>query len=62
MWLLDGKPVEGATGPELEVEWKNRASSVLNYSCLALYAVRGYAESAVAVVQNAPSAFVLVVR
>ncbi|MBR1608767.1 MAG: hypothetical protein IJ678_04035 [Kiritimatiellae bacterium] len=62
LWLLDGKPVEGATGPELEVEWENRASSVRNYSCLALYAVRGYAESAVAVVQNAPSAFVLVVR
>lgn len=61
-WLLGGKPVEGATSPELEVEWEKSARSVRNYSCLALYAVRGYAESAVAVVQNAPSAFVMIVR
>ena len=61
-WLRDGEVVEGATSRTLDVAWSQPTSATHSYSCLAFYAVRGYAESSAAVVANAPSAFFMIIR
>ena len=61
-WFLDGKMIEGATGSTLAVEWTKNSRLVRTYKCLAFFDVFGYAESAAAVVTNAPSATVIYLR
>ncbi len=61
-WFLDGEMIEGATGSSLAVEWTKNSRLVRTYKCLAFFNVFGYAESAAAVVTNAPSATVIYLR
>ena len=61
-WFLDGEMLEGATGSTLAVEWTKNSRLVRTYKCLAFFDVFGYAESAAAVVTNAPSATVIYLR
>ena len=61
-WFLDGEMIEGATGSTLAVEWTKNSRLVRTYKCLAFFDVFGYAESAAAVVTNAPSATVIYLR
>ncbi|MBQ6248235.1 MAG: hypothetical protein IJK04_15290 [Kiritimatiellae bacterium] len=61
-WFLDGEMIEGATGSTLAVEWTKNSRLVRTYKCLAFFSVFGYAESAAAVVTNAPSATVIYLR
>ena len=61
-WFLDGEMIEGATGSTLAVEWTKNSRLVRTYKCLAFFNVFGYAESAAAVVTNAPSATVIYLR
>lgn len=61
-WFLDGQMLEGATGSTLAVEWTKNSRLVRTYKCLAFFDVFGYAESAAAVVTNAPSATVIIMK
>ena len=61
-WFLDGEMIEGATGSTLAVEWTKNSRLVRTYKCLAFFDVFGYAESAAAVVTNAPSATVIIMK
>ena len=61
-WFLDGEMIEGATGSTLTVEWTKNSRLVRTYKCLAFFNVFGYAESAAAVVTNAPSATVIIMK
>ncbi len=61
-WFLDGEMLEGATGSTLAVEWTKNSRLFRTYKCLAFFDVFGYAESAAAVVTNAPSATVIYLR
>lgn len=61
-WFLDGELLEGATGATLAVEWTKNSRLVRTYKCIAFFDVFGYAESAEAVVTNAPAATVIYLR
>lgn len=61
-WFLDGVMIEGATESTLVVNWTKNSRLVRTYKCLAFFDVFGYAESAAAVVTNAPSATIICVR
>ena len=61
-WFLDGVMLEGATGSTLVVDWTKNTRLVRTYKCIAFFNVFGYAESAAAVVTNAPSATVIIMK
>ena len=61
-WLRNGVPVEGATSPNLQVEWRKGSPYEDTYRCLALYSVFGYAVSDEVVVKNAKPGLAIAIR
>ena len=59
-WYCDGKLVEGAAGPCLSIEWSKVRERT--YTCVANYAVFGYAESNPAVVTSTPRGLLINIR
>lgn len=60
-WLRDGEIVEGATERTLTVDWVAKPVQSV-YRCLALYAVRGYAVSDEALVENRKPGMTIIIR